>query len=111
MFFTEEDCTVYLDWMKEDCDEHRVETRAYCLMTAHTHLVAIPERRLATGIETIAHRQCAKGYLGTRLECLVMRHPGVLCGKLGLLIFGPPPTNQPLAVRLTKILENSQTSG
>jgi len=43
VFFTEEDRTVYLDWMKEYCDKHRVEILAYCLMTNHIHLVAVPE--------------------------------------------------------------------
>ncbi|MEN8132968.1 MAG: transposase [Pseudomonadota bacterium] len=43
MFFTEEDRTDYLDWLKEYCEKHRVEILAYCLMTHHIHLVAGPE--------------------------------------------------------------------
>jgi len=43
VFFTDEDRTVYLDWMKEYGDKHHVEILAYCLMTNHIHLVAVPE--------------------------------------------------------------------
>jgi hypothetical protein len=35
VFFTEEDRTVYLNWMKEYGGKHRVEILAYCLMTSH----------------------------------------------------------------------------
>jgi len=42
VFFADDDRSVYLDWLKEYCDKHRVEILAYCLMTNHLHLVAIP---------------------------------------------------------------------
>jgi putative transposase len=60
VFFTEEDRTVYLDWIKEYGGKHRVEIRAYCLMTNPIHRVAIPERRLATDVKTVAHALWAK---------------------------------------------------
>jgi putative transposase len=60
VFFTEEDRTVYLDWMKEYGGKHRVEILAYCLMTNPIHLIAIPERRLATGVKPLPMRLWAK---------------------------------------------------
>jgi putative transposase len=39
VFFTEEDRTGSLDWMKEYCGKHRVEILAYRLMTNPIHLV------------------------------------------------------------------------
>ncbi|MGR9108384.1 MAG: transposase [Gammaproteobacteria bacterium] len=43
VFFTDDDRLVYLHWLQEYCDKHRVEILAYCLMTNHLHLVAVPE--------------------------------------------------------------------
>lgn len=42
IFFTEEDRKAYLCWLKEYSDRFGVEILAYCLMTNHIHLVAIP---------------------------------------------------------------------
>jgi putative transposase len=42
IFFTDEDREVYLSWLREYCDKHQVEILAYCLMTNHIHLVAVP---------------------------------------------------------------------
>jgi len=42
VFFTDEDRETYLKWLKEYCEKHRVEILAYCLMTNHIHLVAVP---------------------------------------------------------------------
>ena len=42
VFFTDDDRLAYLDWLKDYCDKHGVEILAYCLMTNHLHLVAIP---------------------------------------------------------------------
>jgi putative transposase len=42
VFFTDDDRRVYLEWLKANCDEHRVAILAYCLMTNHVHLVAVP---------------------------------------------------------------------
>ena len=42
IFFTDEDRQAYLMWLKEYSEQHDVEILAYCLMTNHIHLVAIP---------------------------------------------------------------------
>jgi hypothetical protein len=47
VFFTEEDRTVYLDWMKGYGGKHRVEVLAYCLMTNSIHLSPFQRTRKA----------------------------------------------------------------
>jgi len=42
VFFTDEDRVVYLDWLHEYCEKHNVDVLAYCLMTNHIHMVAVP---------------------------------------------------------------------
>jgi putative transposase len=42
IFFSDEDREAYLSWLKEYSDKHHVEVLAYCLMTNHIHLVAVP---------------------------------------------------------------------
>jgi putative transposase len=42
IFFTDEDRQVYLGWLKEYAEKHEVDILAYCLMTNHIHLVAVP---------------------------------------------------------------------
>jgi putative transposase len=42
IFFTEADREAYLSWLKEYCEKFGVEILAYCLMTNHIHLVAVP---------------------------------------------------------------------
>ena len=42
VFFTDEDRVTYLTWLGEYCQAHKVEIVAYCLMTNHIHLVAVP---------------------------------------------------------------------
>ena len=42
IFFTDEDREAYLSWLREYSDKHQVEVLAYCLMTNHIHLVAVP---------------------------------------------------------------------
>lgn len=44
VFFTDEDRHAYLDALREYCRKHRVEVLAYCLMSNHIHLIAVPER-------------------------------------------------------------------
>jgi putative transposase len=70
VFFTEEDRTVYLDWMKEYGGKHRVEVLAYCLMTDPIHLVAVPENEegLQRVLKPLHMQLCAKSESGTRLE-------------------------------------------
>lgn len=42
VFFSDEDRKVYLGWLKEYCQREGVDILAYCLMTNHVHLVAVP---------------------------------------------------------------------
>ena len=49
VFFTDNDRKQYLTWLKEYCDQHQVEILAYCLMTNHIHLVAVPANE--TGLQ------------------------------------------------------------
>jgi putative transposase len=42
VFFNDEDRVCYLSWLKEYSDKHNIEILAYCLMTNHVHLVAVP---------------------------------------------------------------------
>lgn len=44
VFFTDEDRRCYLVWLRDYCEQHRVEVLAYCLMTNHVHLVAVPAK-------------------------------------------------------------------
>ena len=42
VFFTDEDRLVYLGWLKDYSHRYQVDILAYCLMTNHVHLVAVP---------------------------------------------------------------------
>jgi len=42
VFFTDADRHAYLEWLREYAERHRVEVLAYCLMSNHIHLVAVP---------------------------------------------------------------------
>lgn len=42
VFYTDDDHKAYLGWLKEYADKYRVDVLAYCLMTNHVHLVAVP---------------------------------------------------------------------
>jgi len=42
VFFSDEDRLIYLEWLQAYCGKHDVEILAYCLMTNHIHLVAVP---------------------------------------------------------------------
>lgn len=44
VFFTDGDRAIYLRWLSQYCAKYKVHVLAYCLMTNHVHLVAIPER-------------------------------------------------------------------
>jgi putative transposase len=52
VFFVDEDRRVYLELLKEQAQKYGLEVLAYCLMTNHVHLVAIPheEEALAQAI-------------------------------------------------------------
>ena len=42
IFFVDDDRLAYLSWLKEYADKHQVEVLAYCLMSNHIHLIAVP---------------------------------------------------------------------
>jgi len=42
VFFTDEDRLAYLDWLKKYAEKYKVDILAYCLMTNHIHIVAVP---------------------------------------------------------------------
>ena len=42
VFYAEEDYHIYLDWLRLYARKHQLEILAYCLMTNHVHLVAVP---------------------------------------------------------------------
>jgi putative transposase len=56
--FFDDDRQVYLAWLKEYADLHEVEVLAYCLMTNHVHLIAVPATdSFKTAVrESLAHR-------------------------------------------------------
>jgi putative transposase len=39
VFFADEDCQFYLDWLGETAQKRGIEVHAYCLMTNHVHLL------------------------------------------------------------------------
>jgi putative transposase len=43
VFFSDDDRNGYLDWLKAYCSNYEVDILAYCLMTNHVHLIAVPE--------------------------------------------------------------------
>ncbi len=51
VFFTEADRKVYLNWLREYCDQHAVDILAYCLMTNHVHIIAVP--RVEDGLQRV----------------------------------------------------------
>jgi len=44
VFFSDEDRAAYLAWLSDYGAKYKVNVLAYCLMTNHIHLVAVPER-------------------------------------------------------------------
>lgn len=44
VFYVEEDYQTYLEWLCHYSQQHQLEILAYCLMTNHIHLVAVPAR-------------------------------------------------------------------
>jgi len=45
VFFTDEDQETYLAWLTDYCQEYNVEILAYCLMSNHIHLIAVPDTK------------------------------------------------------------------
>ncbi len=86
VFFGDGDRRAYLDLVREHFEVHGVEVRAWCLMTNHIHLIAIPETTegLASAIgqvhqrytRMINFRQKKRGYLFQgRFHSCVMDEP------------------------------------
>ena len=46
VFFTDDDRHFYLDLLYEYSQKYKVEILAYCLMTNHIHLIAVPSDEL-----------------------------------------------------------------
>jgi putative transposase len=44
VFFSDEDRAAYLRWLGEYCAKYKVSVLAYCLMTNHIHVVAVPQK-------------------------------------------------------------------
>ena len=42
VFFDEADRVAYLAWLGEYCAKYKAKVLAYCLMTNHVHVVAVP---------------------------------------------------------------------
>ena len=42
VYFSDDDRETYLSWLAAYCEKYRVEVVAYCLMSNHVHLVAVP---------------------------------------------------------------------
>jgi len=45
VFFVDDDRRVYLELLKEQADKYSLELVGYCLMSNHTHIVAIPNEQ------------------------------------------------------------------
>ena len=58
VFFTDGDRKVYLEWLGKYCRQHEIGILAYCLMTNHIHLVAVPtwEDSLQRGLKPLHMR-------------------------------------------------------
>jgi putative transposase len=44
IFFVEDDRHAYLDILKDNCEKYGLNILAYCLMTNHIHLIAVPQQ-------------------------------------------------------------------
>jgi REP-associated tyrosine transposase len=51
IFHSDEDRKIYLSWLGEYSRLHKVEILAYCLMTNHIHLIAVP--KTDTGLQSV----------------------------------------------------------
>ena len=51
VFFSDADREAYLEWLAQYGAKHGVEVLAYCLMTNHIHVVAVPEQE--DGLERV----------------------------------------------------------
>ncbi len=49
VFFSDDDRLIYVDMLKKACMKYGVKIWAYCLMTNHTHFIAVPEKADSLG--------------------------------------------------------------
>ena len=42
VFFVDDDCRTYLDFLRYNAEQYSLEVLGYCLMTNHVHIIAIP---------------------------------------------------------------------
>lgn len=49
VFFSDDDRLIYVDLLKKACMKYGVKIWAYCLMTNHTHFIAVPEKADSLG--------------------------------------------------------------
>jgi putative transposase len=61
IFFSDDDRQAYIDLLAEQSERFRVHYLAWCLMTNHVHLIAVPEMEtsLAKGIGE-AHKRYSR---------------------------------------------------
>jgi putative transposase len=60
-FFSDGDYSAYIELMAEWCSRHDVEVWAYCLMTNHVHLIAVPYSEDGLGLAVgEAHRRYSR---------------------------------------------------
>lgn len=69
-FRSDEDRLVYVDLLRGQCKEHKLHLWAWCLMSNHVHLLAVPEREdsLARALGR-AHAQYAQYWNARRRSC------------------------------------------
>lgn len=91
VFFTDDDRKTYLGWLKEYAEKHEVDVLAYCLMTNHIHLVAVPA--------TEDSLQQALKPLHMRYAQRVNRARGWGKGICGRGVSSPPPWMRPICGR------------
>jgi putative transposase len=51
VFFSDDDRLAYLAWLKDYAEKYEIDILAYCLMTNHIHLIAVPARE--DGLERV----------------------------------------------------------
>ena len=51
VFYSDADRAVYLAWLREYAEKYAVDILAYCLMTNHVHIIAVPETD--TGLQQV----------------------------------------------------------
>ena len=76
VFFDEADRVAYLAWLGEYCAKYKVKVLAYCLMTNHVHVVAVPGSDQA--LERVFRPFCTPD---TRSASIVQRDGRNICSQ------------------------------